>query len=477
MEMLLRRSSKPSKTGLKVFVLKGGKVPTSFSPSAQKQVKSALQNDESLILFADAEHVSVAMRCEAKVSSAADRETLRVKGNQLFTYASGRKAEKIELINHSGNTEVALLIAEGFALSAYRFDELKSQAVSKKGRYTLSIIDTQLKKEEVEELAIRCEAVFFTRDLVNRPLSHLTAEDLAKTVAEDGKKHHYRVEVLTKRKIESLKMGGLLAVNKGSIDPPTFTIAEWKPKNAFNNQPIVLVGKGVVYDTGGMSLKPTPNSMDFMKSDMAGAAMMAGTMQAIARLSLPLHVIALLPATDNRPDGNAYVPGDVITMYDGTTVEVKNTDAEGRLLLADALAYAKKFDPLLVIDAATLTGASVRAIGTYASSVMGTANTRTMTDLEKAGEMSYERIVQFPLWKEYGDELNSDVADMSNLGKGEAGQISAGKFLEHFTDYPWIHIDIAGPSYLHGAQSYRLKGGTGVGVRLLLDFFQKHFKL
>ncbi|MGB0424733.1 MAG: leucyl aminopeptidase family protein, partial [Flavobacteriales bacterium] len=267
-----------------------------------------------------------------------------------------------------------------------------------------------------------------------------------------------------------------LAVNKGSIDPPTFSILEWKPKNAVNKKPIVLVGKGVVYDTGGLSLKPTANSMDFMKSDMAGSAMMAATVAAVAKNKLNVHVIALIPATDNRPSGNAYAPGDVITMYDGTTVEVMNTDAEGRLLLADALSYAKKFKPSLVMDAATLTGAAVRSVGTHASCIMSTCEDDTTSRLQKSGETTYERCIEFPLWDEYGKELKSEIADMTNLGGPLAGQITAGKFLEHFTDYPWVHIDIAGPSFLHAPQTYRPKGGTGVGVRLLYDFLKNMTK-
>ncbi|MCL4154872.1 UNVERIFIED_CONTAM: hypothetical protein GTU68_031438 [Idotea baltica] len=206
-----------------------------------------------------------------------------------------------------------------------------------------------------------------------------------------------------------------------------------------------------------------------MKSDMGGAAMMVGTMAAISKSKIPLHVIALIPATDNRPGGNAYVPGDIITMYDGTTVEVLNTDAEGRMLLADALSYAKKYDPELVIDAATLTGAAVRAIGSYASCIMGTADETEFEALDKSGFQTYERVARMPFWKEYGEEMKSDIADLKNIGGSAAGQISAGKFLEHFTDYPWIHIDIAGPAYNTAPDSYRGKYGTGYGVRLLTD--------
>jgi leucyl aminopeptidase len=250
---------------------------------------------------------------------------------------------------------------------------------------------------------------------------------------------------------------------------------EYKPKNAKNKRPIVLVGKGVVFDTGGLSLKPTPGSMDEMKCDMAGGAAVIGAISAIAANQLPVHVIALVPATDNRPGMNAICPQDILTMYDGTTVEVLNTDAEGRLILADALGYAKKYDPLLVIDLATLTGAAMRAVGSYASAIMGTADQDIMNQLSKSGFQTWERTVQFPLWKEYGNEMKSDIADLKNLGGANAGHISAGKFLEHFTTYPWIHIDIAGPAYSNAAQSYRTKGGSGVGVRMLYNFIKENY--
>ena len=190
----------------------------------------------------------------------------------------------------------------------------------------------------IEQLCATLKAVFWARELVNEPVSGLNATQLAEAIEEKGKEAKFSVTILEKSKIEALKMGGLLAVNKGSVDPPTFTIIEYKPKKASNKKPIVLVGKGVVYDTGGLSLKPTAGSMDAMKSDMAGAAMMAGTIYAAAMMELPIHLIGLIPATDNRPGLNAYTPGDIITMYDGTTVVVLNTDAEGRMILADALA-------------------------------------------------------------------------------------------------------------------------------------------
>jgi leucyl aminopeptidase len=248
---------------------------------------------------------------------------------------------------------------------------------------------------------------------------------------------------------------------------------EYKPSTAKNSSPYVLVGKGIVYDTGGLSLKPTTDSMDYMKCDMAGAAAVSCAMYAIALAGLPLHIIGLIPATDNRPDGNAYVPGDVVTMYDGTTVEVLNTDAEGRMILADALAWAKQYKPQLVIDLATLTGAAHAALGSEGMAGMGNAPRDIMERLINCGYAVHERIAEFPFWDEYRDMLKSDIADLKNIGGKYAGAITAGKFLEHFTDYPYIHLDIAGPAFNKKRESYRGTGGSGVGVRLLFEFFRQ----
>lgn len=212
--------------------------------------------------------------------------------------------------------------------------------------------------------------------------------------------------------------------------------------------------------------------MTIMKADMGGGAAVAGAMYAIAKNKLPVHVIGLVPATDNRLNNNAYVPGDVVTMHSGKTVEVLNTDAEGRMILADALSYAQKYKPELVIDLATLTGASMRALGHIGTAAMGTAEKNSMEQLKSSGEEVYERIAEFPFWDEYGDMIKSDIADIKNIGGPVAGSITAGKFLEHFTDYPWIHLDIAGPAILDGKDAYRTKGGSGVGVRLLYNFFR-----
>jgi leucyl aminopeptidase len=270
-----------------------------------------------------------------------------------------------------------------------------------------------------------------------------------------------------------LNMGGLLAVNKGSLDPPTFTIMEWKPKNAVNKKPIVLVGKGVVYDTGGLSLKPTPSSMDHMKCDMAGAAAVAGAITAVAKQQLPAYVVGLIPSTDNRPGGNAYAPGDVIRMHSGLTVENMNSDAEGRIILADAMSYGERYEAELIMTIATLTGAAARAIGTHGSVTMGTADDAAFTRLRNSADHVFERVARMPFWDEYGDEIKSEVADIKNLGSDLAGQITAGKFLARFTTRPFIHLDIAGTAYLDRRDHYRVKGGTGVGVRLFYEFIKR----
>lgn len=478
MQLRLKKVGKFDQKSSSLHLITPQKLHSGIDAEGKKVIKEALASGQKAFNFIENGMIARAYVCDGKSATSAQKEALRNVGYQMLQDELGRKSTAATLINHTGNSAASLLAAEGFGLGHYQFLELYTNPNERKHKLAqLNVLDADLKKGDLEELSALISGVNWSRDLVNRPLSHLTAVDLAKAITEKGKDLGFGVEVLNKKKIESLKMGGLLAVNKGSIDPPTFSILEWKPKNAKNSKPVVLVGKGVVYDTGGMSLKPTPNSMDFMKSDMGGAAAMVGTVAAAAAMKLPVHLIALIPSTDNRPDGNAYVPGDVITMFDGTTVEVKNTDAEGRLLLADALHYAKKYSPELVFDAATLTGAAVRAVGTYASAVMGTASNKVLADVKKSGEDTYERTVEFPLWDEYGKELKSTVADMSNLGKGEGGQISAGKFLQHFTDYPWVHLDIAGPAFLHSAQTYRPEGGTGVGVRLLIAFLKNHYKL
>ncbi|MEZ4798693.1 MAG: M17 family metallopeptidase [Flavobacteriales bacterium] len=403
-------------------------------------------------------------------------ESWRSLGKELQNMACAAKADSLHIISDINCPEATLAFVEGASLGNYQFLKYyKDKKDRKNSLEKIFVQDANLKDEALLELHNTVEATMLCRDLINEPLSYLTAVQFSKEMQKAGKLAGFSTKVYNKKQIEDMGMGGLLGVNKGSIDPPTFTVMEYKPKGAKNKKPVVLVGKGVVFDTGGLSLKPTPNSMDEMKCDMAGAAAVVGAMFAVASNKLPVHVVGLVPATDNRPGQNAIVPQDILHMMDGTTVEVLNTDAEGRLILADALCYAKKYNPELVIDLATLTGAAIRAIGTYASCTMGTADQKVMDSLTSSSFKVWERVVQFPLWQEYADELKSDVADLKNLGGGNGGHISAGKFLQHFTNYPWIHIDIAGPAYSNSASAYRTKGGTGVGVRMLYNFIKTNY--
>ena len=375
-----------------------------------------------------------------------------------------------------GDAASLVPLTEGLLLANYQFLKYLKEEDREKKTNQLSIIelDASVSDASCEELLSIYKAVSWSRDMVNEPVSYLNAEQFAEEMQELSNEAPLEVSVLEKTQLESLKMGGILAVNQGSIDPPTFTILEYKPENARNEKPIVLVGKGVVYDTGGLSLKPTPNSMDLMKIDMGGAACVAGAIYLAALQKLPVHIICLVPATDNRPGLNAYTPGDIVTMFDGTTVEVRNTDAEGRMLLADALAYSNKYDPELVIDAATLTGAAVRAIGDFASCVMGNADEKYFQELEVAAHETHERLARFPFWDDYLEEMKSPIADLNNLGGPHAGMITAGKFLEHFVKAPFIHLDLGNPVFRASANGYRVKGGTGVGVRLLYHFFKNY---
>lgn len=401
-------------------------------------------------------------------------EETRKAGHELNKFINKQKAKEASIYNASSVTGLVSAFAEGFLLSNYQFLKYKTKEKKENTLAALHVDSRSADKKTVDEIAKVVEANFFARTLVNEPLSFLTAVQLGEEIKKAGAKNGFKVEVFNKKKIEAMKMGGLLSVNKGSIDPPTFTVLEWKPAKTKNKRPIVLIGKGVVYDTGGLSLKSTPNGMDMMKCDMAGGAAVAGIFNAVATLKLPVHIVGLVPATDNRPGMNAYVPGDVIKMMSGLNVEMLNADAEGRMILADALHYAKQFKPELVIDFATLTGAAVRAVGAVATAYMGTANDGVKKKLEQSADHVYERLIHFPLWEEYGEWMKSDVADIKNVGPGEAGHITAGKFLEHFIDYPWLHLDIAGPAYLMKEDSYRGKYGTAVGVRMVTDFLKNY---
>lgn len=420
-------------------------------------------NDDRFMVYCKVKHDDVAQR---------QLEAYRKAGSSILPAMKAFASEQAFI--QTPHVDMSEALAEGLALKSYNFDNYKA----KKTTHQLTYLGAEgLDETRANEMFWIVSGNMLARDLVNEPLVKLTATRFSELVVSLGEQVGFEVEVLNKTNIESLRMGGLLGVNKGSIDPPTFTIMEHKPKHPRNKKPLVLIGKGVMYDTGGLSLKPTAGSMDSMKSDMAGAAAVVGAMTSLSGMKSDVWVIALVPATDNRPGGNAITPGDILHMYDGTTVEVLNTDAEGRLILADALSFAKKYDPDLVIDLATLTGAAVIAAGRQAICAMGTLKDEDYMRMEMAGHEVHERLVRLPLWPEYKDMLKSTVADLKNIGGREAGTITAGKFLEHFTDYPWVHLDIAASAFLDKGDAYRPEGGTGAGVRLLSRFVNRHYNV
>jgi aminopeptidase A. Metallo peptidase. MEROPS family M17 len=307
-----------------------------------------------------------------------------------------------------------------------------------------------------------------TRDLGNLPPNRCTPQYLAETAQQLGKDWGLKVKVLDRSAMEKLGMGALLAVSAGSHRPPQFIVMEYMGGKA-KSRPLVLVGKGITFDTGGISLKPAPE-MDEMKFDMCGAASVLGTMRALAEMKLPLNVVALIPTCENMPGGAATRPGDVVKSLSGQTIEILNTDAEGRLILCDALTYAERFEPTLVVDVATLTGACVIALGHEAAGLLSN-DEGLRNELQAAGEYSGDRAWPLPLWEEYQEGLKSNFADLANIAGRAGGTITAATFLSNFTQrYRWAHLDIAGVAWKSGKE----KGATGRPVRLFCRFLIEH---
>jgi len=383
-------------------------------------------------------------------------------------------AIEVTPLNGLDATECAQAIVEGALLSQYAFDKYKTinAGNAKKVNKLTLVTDKQHQKavaKGAESGMIIVDGVNLARDLANAPNCEIYPETLAKRAQEVGRKAGFKTTVLNKKRITELKMGGLLGVNQGSVRPPVFIVMEYMngPKT---EKPLVLVGKGVTFDTGGISIKPAPGMSD-MKSDMHGAATVIGTMQTIARLGIKRNVVGIVPATENMPSGTALVPGDIITFMNGKTAEIDNTDAEGRLILADALCYADRYKPSSVIDLATLTGAIVIALGSVTTGMMGT-DTKMMNQLREAAGRTHEYVGELPLYEEYEELISSDYADIKNSGGRSAGSITAALFLKHFVSYPWVHLDIAGTAIQPKASHYTCKGGSGVGVRLLTDMLR-----
>lgn len=439
---------------------------TSFNIEIQEYLAS---EDESIAVVSSPVEKSIYVKLDEETSSSS-LEKARKLGFDCLQLIKHKTASTLS-IHLTAGSSVEQAFVEGLVLSTYSFEKYKTK---KSPALKIELISKTTPSFLTETQNV-INAVFTTRNLVNEPHSTLNSTAY-KTEIETifQNQQDVTVTILEKKQIEALHMNGLLAVNSASDIPPYFAICEYKPANATNKKPIVLVGKGVVYDTGGLSIKPTQHSMDIMKCDMAGSAAVVGGLLAASTNKLPLHIIALIPITDNWIGPKSFAPGDVLKMANGKTVEVMDTDAEGRLILADALFHAQKFNPELVIDLATLTGSAVRAIGQEGIVYMGNAPQSRKSALEKSGLTTYERLVEFPLWDEYGEQLKSSIADIKNLGGSTAGAITAAKFLEHFIDYDWMHLDIAGPAYISATDSYRGKDATGTGVRLLYNFLKTY---
>ncbi len=425
----------------------------------------------SLVVFNRLPHKIYVQNFDSELPTAESLEKLRRAASQLQLALMEEKVQRVAVTGEGLIPEEMVAFLEGLHMANYRYDKYKTK---KEVLLTDVVLERHILEPQALEENVRLwRRIDVCRDWVNEPVMYLNAPKFADCIkAEAERLGNVKCTVLGQKKIESLKMGGLLAVNRGSEDEARFVVLEYKPADRVNKRPVALVGKGVMYDTGGLNIKPG-DYMTEMKSDMAGAATMASVLFAVAENALPVYVTAYLPLTDNRPGKNAYAADDILRMYDGTTVEITNTDAEGRLILADAIAYADRQDPELIIDAATLTGAAVRALGTGAIAGMQQDAASAFALLRIMGDQVYERVVEFPFWKEYDEMLKSEVADLKNCNLGaHAGTITAGRFLAHFAHHPYIHLDIAGVAYYGKRESFYGVGASGYALRLLYAFFQ-----
>ena len=398
-------------------------------------------------------------------------------GNAVKALRVARVASFATVLPLAGGAETALdAVVTGTLLGGYAFEQYKTKSreelfsvasmtlLLNKGTHTTSARDS-IKKAE-----IICEGVALARDLVSHPGNVATPGYLAETAQKLADTYGLHCSVYEQAEMEQLGMNALVGVGKGAEEPPRLIVLEYHGAAA-KGRPVVLVGKGVTFDSGGISIKPGAG-MEEMKSDMAGGAAVLGTLAAAARLKLPVNLIGIVPTAENMPDGKSYKPGDVLTSMSGTTIEITNTDAEGRLILCDALHFARKYKPAVIIDLATLTGACVVALGHEASGLMGN-NQRLVDALQEAGKRSGERLWPLPLWEEYGEAMKSDIADLKNAGSRDGGTITAGWFLKQFVGKTaWAHLDIAGTAWGDKARPYCPKGATGVGVRLLIEYLK-----
>ena len=401
---------------------------------------------------------------------------------QIIQLAKSRKAKRIRILMDSfTNAEVKALDAAGILaeiskLASYTFDRYKSKERDAKDN-KLEVIEALFVSakpgpevlKRIEFANAVAEGVNLARNLINEPANVMNPQKLAKAAQEMAGKKKIRCEILGEPELKRLKMGGILAVNQGSRTPAALIVLEYGQRHKKNGT-VCLVGKGVTFDTGGISIKPAKD-MEKMKYDMSGASAVIATLGVVADLKLPLHVVGLAPAVENNVAEDPQRPGDIIRMYNGKSVEVLNTDAEGRLILGDALAYAEKYKPTAIIDLATLTGMCAYTFGDKAIAILGN-NAKLVQKVIKAGNAAGERCWELPLWDVYKDQIKGHHSDLYNIGGPYGGTITAAKFLQEFipAKTPWVHLDIAGTAWADSPRFDCVKGATGVGVKLLMSF-------
>ncbi|MDP6043512.1 MAG: leucyl aminopeptidase [Dehalococcoidales bacterium] len=375
-------------------------------------------------------------------------------------------------INDLSPEVTAQAVAEGALLGLYTFHKHITRKENKPGEIKqLVIVSSDRVKPRLEKGSqkgrILAEATNLARDMVNEPANYMTPTRLAETATKLARSHGLKINILEHEQMAKMKMGGMLGVARGSRQPPKFIILHYKG-NRDKEPGVALIGKGITFDSGGISIKPS-QKMEEMKGDMAGGAAVLAAISAIARLKPKINVVAIIPATENLPDGNALKPGDILTAMGGKTIEVISTDAEGRLVLADALGYARKLSTKHIVDAATLTGACIIALGKVCTGAF--TNRQALVDkVIAAGNEAGELIWQMPMFAEYKEQNKSDVADIKNIGGRDAGAVTAAQFLAEFAeDTPWVHLDIAGTSMSDKEKAHQVKGATGVPTRTLVN--------
>lgn len=437
----------------------------------KKEITAALQDfrgkeGETTLVYTSDKKIPRLLLLGCGIKSKTTDETLRIAAASAVKFAREKNWSTLALIGH----DFAPLI-EGILLTNYRFDAFKKE----KSTQLKKLILVGASKQQVEECKRRhviIEAVNFARDLINGNADDVTPQMLSKTAVDLCKTSpKLKATILGKKEIEKEKFGLLLAVNRASSRDPALIIVEYRG-NPKSKTTTALVGKGITYDTGGLHVKPR-GGMETMKDDMSGAAAVLGTIKALSELKVPVNVIGVIPSTENMIGSKSYKPGDVYTSYSGKTVEIDNTDAEGRLVLADAISYVQDhFKPTEIIDIATLTGAIVVTLGDQVSGLFSN-NNQLSKKLTAAGEKTYERLWRLPLYPEYRDALNSKIADMRNsTPERKASSITAALFIQDFVgNIPWAHLDIAGTAYLHAPRGYHSTPATGMGVRLLVEYF------